>query len=229
MAASISHFLSAITKINVVLPTKKNVSFFFFFSFAGLPPTFSFSLSGFLLYIPNLWSKLNTLDNTDTETISTFRSRLYWRFSCLCITRREWLCDCPPKYPRVAFGLPYLLIELFYNGMPVGADGQALGRCTGEGGRPYKIEDQHIFFKVLWKVDQSRQRDSKESHFKSLTQKSQEEQPFWNVGHSRVKINPTTTHLEDSRINTIRHLNKIALYAKNYGANAPRKKFKYPP
>ena len=33
--------------------------------------------------------------------------------------------------------------------MPVGADGQALGRCTGEGGRPYKIEDQHIFFKVL--------------------------------------------------------------------------------
>ena len=72
-------------------------------------------------------------------------------------------------------------------------------------------------------------RDSKESHFKSLTQKSQEEQPFWNVGHSRVKINPSTTHLEDSRINTIKHLNKIALYAKNYGANAPRKKFKYPP
>ena len=28
-----------------------------------------------------------------------------------------------------------------------------------------------------------------------------------------------------------KHLNKIALYAKNirYGANAPRKKFKYPP
>ena len=97
----------------------RSLSLFFSLSFAGLPPTFSFSLSGVLLYIPNLWSKLNTLDSTDTETISTFRSRLYWLFSCLCITRRGWLCDCPPKYPRVAFGLPYLLIELFKIGMPV--------------------------------------------------------------------------------------------------------------
>ena len=83
MAASISHFLSAITKIHVVLPTtKKCLLCFFFFSFAGLPPTFSFSLSEFLLYIPNLWSKLNTLDNTDTETISTFRFRLHWLLRC---------------------------------------------------------------------------------------------------------------------------------------------------
>ena len=43
------------------------------------------------------WSKLNTLDNTDTETISAFRFRLYWLFSCLCFTRRRWLCDFPPK------------------------------------------------------------------------------------------------------------------------------------
>ena len=44
---------------------------------------------------------------------------VYWLFSCLCFTRRRWLCDFPPKWPRVAFGLPYLLIELFYIGMLV--------------------------------------------------------------------------------------------------------------
>ena len=71
-----------------------DLSLFFSLSFAGLPPTFSFSLS-FSCF--NLWSKLNTLDNTDTETISTFRFRLYGLFSCLCITRHAWLCDCPPK------------------------------------------------------------------------------------------------------------------------------------
>ena len=49
----------------------------------------------------------------DTETISAFRFRLYWLFSCLCLTRRGWLCDFPPKQPRVAFRLPYLVIELF--------------------------------------------------------------------------------------------------------------------
>lgn len=37
--------------------------------------------------------------------------------------------------------------------------------------RPYRIEDQYFLFKVLWKVDQSRQRDAKESHFKCITQK----------------------------------------------------------
>ena len=49
-----------------------------------------------------------------------------WLFSCLCFTRRRWLCDFPPKQPRVAFGLPYLLIELFYIGTPVvRTDGRA--------------------------------------------------------------------------------------------------------
>ena len=32
---------------------------------------------------------LITLDNTDTETISAFRFRLYWLFSCLCFTMQE--------------------------------------------------------------------------------------------------------------------------------------------
>ena len=46
-------------------------------------------------------STLNNLDNTDTETISAFRFRLYWLFNCACFTRRGWLCNFPPKEPRV--------------------------------------------------------------------------------------------------------------------------------
>ena len=47
-------------------------------------------------YILNSWT-WQSIDNTDTETISAFRFRLYLPFSCLCYTRREWLCDFPPK------------------------------------------------------------------------------------------------------------------------------------
>ena len=49
-------------------------------SFAGLPPTFSFSLS-FSCSIFQICGhnklKLNTFDNTDTKTICAFRFRLY--------------------------------------------------------------------------------------------------------------------------------------------------------
>ena len=96
MAASISHFVTAATQnFYVVLPTKKClVRFsslavnpchpFFSLSFAGLPPTFSFSLSFscsiFQIFGHDNLSKFNTLDNTNTETISAFRFRLYWLF-----------------------------------------------------------------------------------------------------------------------------------------------------
>ena len=66
---------------------QKNVSFvlylspFLSLSFAGLPPTFSFSLSFscsiFQICGHDNQSKLNTLANTDTETISAFRFRLH--------------------------------------------------------------------------------------------------------------------------------------------------------
>ena len=43
-------------------------------------------------------------------------------------TRRGWPCNFPPKKSRVTFGLPNLLIELFYIGMPVVlTDGRAVG------------------------------------------------------------------------------------------------------
>ena len=61
------------------------LSLFFSLSFAGLSPTFSFSLllpfCAFQICGHDNKSKLNTLDNADTETISAFRFRLYRLFS----------------------------------------------------------------------------------------------------------------------------------------------------
>ena len=58
-------------------------------------------------------------------------SWLFWLFSCFCFTSGGWPCDFPPKYPQVAFGLPYLLIELCYIGMHVVlTDGRLLGRAV---------------------------------------------------------------------------------------------------
>ena len=110
--ASISHFTAA-TKFSCCSSNKKMsplffispfkfLSLFFSSSFAGLPPTFSFSLSFSCTIFQicghdNLCIKLNALDNTDTETISAFRFRLYWLFCCLCSTRHRWLCDFPSK------------------------------------------------------------------------------------------------------------------------------------
>ena len=68
VGASISHFVTAVTKFSCCSSKKRmsplffisrsnSLSPFFSLSFAGLPPTFSFSPSVFLLlYIPNLWT-----------------------------------------------------------------------------------------------------------------------------------------------------------------------------
>ena len=82
-------FSPPLQNFHVVLPTK-NVFFisclsclspFFSLNFVDLSPTFSFSLS-FSFSILQIcerdnYTKLTTLDNTDTETISAFRFRLY--------------------------------------------------------------------------------------------------------------------------------------------------------
>ena len=92
VAASISPFFTAATKFSCYSSNKKMsplffisrskfLSRFFSLSLAGLAPTFSFSLcfscSIFQICGHDNLSKLNTLDNTDTETISAFRFRLY--------------------------------------------------------------------------------------------------------------------------------------------------------
>ena len=81
VAASISPFFTAATKFSCYSSNKKmsplffisrskSLSPFFSLSFAGLPPTFSFSLSFscsiFQICGHDNLSKLNTLDNTDT-------------------------------------------------------------------------------------------------------------------------------------------------------------------
>ena len=133
----------SLQNFNVVLPTKK-VSFRFLS--LALNPCRPFSrwaslacrpLSLFLCLSLALYSKFvdmtiylsfNTLDKSDTETICAFHFCLYRL--CCCLWRR-WLCDFPPKKPPVAFGLPYLLIELFYVGMPgVWTDGLSGGRVV---------------------------------------------------------------------------------------------------
>ena len=97
---------------HVVLPTKKcllcslslalNPCRPFSLSFAGLPPTFSFSLSFscsvFQICGHDNLSKLNTSDNTDPETISAFRFLLYWLCCCLCLQDAGgYICDFLPK------------------------------------------------------------------------------------------------------------------------------------
>ena len=114
VAASISHFLTTATKFSWCSPKKIMSTWFFtlaldrchpFFSmsFAGLPPTFSFSssfsFSIFQICGHDNLSKVNTLDNTDTETISAFRFRLYWLFNCLCFARSGWLRLMAMRFP----------------------------------------------------------------------------------------------------------------------------------
>ena len=101
VTAGISHFVTAAfvgrkfqQKMSSLffISRSRSLSLYFSLSFAGLPPTFSFSLSFscsiFQICGHDSYSELNTLENTDTETISPFRL-----FSCLCFTRRGWLCE----------------------------------------------------------------------------------------------------------------------------------------
>ena len=124
VAASISHFLTAATKLSLLLQQKMSPLFLSLALDFCRPFSWWASLACRLIVLFSLsfpcstfqicgHENLSTLENTETETIPAFRFRLYCLFSCLCFTRRGWLCI------RVAFGWPYLLIELFYIGMPV--------------------------------------------------------------------------------------------------------------
>ena len=102
-------FSPPLQNFNVFLPTKF-VSFVFHLqlqlSVRLLLPTFAFSLpfSIFQICENGKLSKLNTLDNTDIETISAFLFVRLWSAIDSCFTRREWPSDFPPNKPRVAVG-----------------------------------------------------------------------------------------------------------------------------
>ena len=106
-----------------------SLALIFSLSSASLSPSFSFFLSfSFSIF------QIQFVDMTINLSLKYFRQQGYrnnFRFSfclCLCFTRRGWPCNFPPKKSRVTFGLPNLLIELFYIGMPVVRTfGQAAG------------------------------------------------------------------------------------------------------
>ena len=139
VAASISHFVTAATKFSCCSSNKKmsplffisrsrSLSPFFSLSFAGLPPTFSFSLSFscsiFQICGHDNLSKLNTLDNTDTETISAFRFCLYWHFCCVCFTR------LPAKITLSCIWVTIPVDWVILHWYTCGAEGLSGGRCT---------------------------------------------------------------------------------------------------
>ena len=85
VTARISHVDTAAKKIFMLFFSRsRSLSPFLSLSFAGLPPIFSFSLSlsCSIFQICGHDNKFNALDNTDTETISAFRFRLYLLFTC---------------------------------------------------------------------------------------------------------------------------------------------------
>ena len=98
-------FSPPLQNFNVFLPTKF-VSFVFHLqlqlSIRLLLPTLAFSLpfSIFQICENGKLSKLNTLDNTDIETISAFLFVRLWSAIDSWFTRR----DFPPNKPRVAVG-----------------------------------------------------------------------------------------------------------------------------
>ena len=98
-----------------------SLSLLFSLSFTSLSPTFSFSLSFSIFQIceHENKSKLNTLDNTDIETIFAF---LFVFIDSLIVSASQDAgghAIFRHKNPRVTFGLSYLLIESFYISMSV--------------------------------------------------------------------------------------------------------------
>ena len=80
VAASISYSPTAATKFSCCSSNKKNLSFVFYLYFLvelRWPVAYFLFFSVFQICGHDNKSKLNTLDNTVTETISAFRFRLY--------------------------------------------------------------------------------------------------------------------------------------------------------
>ena len=95
VAASISRFLTAVTKVSCCFsnnPSFRTLSLFFSLGFAGLPLHSLFPCLSLALHSKFLDMTINL-----SLILYTCCFRLYLLFSCLCITRRGWLCDFPPK------------------------------------------------------------------------------------------------------------------------------------
>ena len=134
VAASISHFVTAATKFSCYYSNKKMSLLFFISCSRSLSPFFSLSFPGrrllSLFLCPSLAlyskfvddeSKVNTLDNTDTETISAFRFRLYLLFSTRFPAKITASCIW------VAIPVDWAVLQWY----ACGADGRTVGRAYG--------------------------------------------------------------------------------------------------
>ena len=134
VAASISHFVTAATKFSCYSSNKKMSLLFFISCSRSLSPFFSLSFPGrrllSLFLCPSLAlyskfvdneSKVNTLDNTDTETISAFRFRLYLLFS------KRFPAKITASCIWVAIPVDWVVLQWY----ACGEDGQTVGRAYG--------------------------------------------------------------------------------------------------
>ena len=132
---------------HVVLPTKKCLLCFLslpldlfalflveFFSFS-----LSFSCSIFQICGHDNLCKLNTLDNTYTETISAFHFRLYWLFWFSLLYKTLVAMRIPTKITSnciwVAIPVDWIILHWY----TCGADERSLGRAVGVRSRDYQI------------------------------------------------------------------------------------------
>ena len=119
---------------HVTLPTKKMSLLFFISCSRSLSPFFSLSFPGrrllSLFLCPSLAlyskfvdneSKVNTLYNTDTETISVFRFRLYLLFS------KRFPAKITASCIWVAIPVDWVVLQWY----ACGEDGQTVGRAYG--------------------------------------------------------------------------------------------------
>ena len=96
----------------------------------------------FLIFSPPLWISMffssPLFSITRSSSFSVIHASVNIKNNAVKDTTLFFFCKSPRGHvisfqikPWVAFGLPYLLIELFYFGMPVvRRDGRAVGRCT---------------------------------------------------------------------------------------------------
>ena len=151
MAASSSHFVTAAAKFSCCSSNKKMSPSVFFLalnpfhpfsrwaSLACRPPSLflciSLALYSKFMDMTIYLSHVNNLDNTDTETISAFRFRLYWLFSCLTRVAMRFPAKITSSYISVAIPVDWVILHWY----ACGADGRSLGRAVGVRSRDYQI------------------------------------------------------------------------------------------
>ena len=124
-------------KISIVLPTK-NASFVFsrWASLACRPLSLSFSCSIFQFCGHYNLFKLNTLDKTDTETISAVRFRLYWLLLSL-LYKTTVTMRIPAKITSSCIWVAKPVDWVILHWYACGADRRSLGRAVSVRSRDY--------------------------------------------------------------------------------------------